>query len=311
MSWVGSSVPRLEDPALLSGRGQFIDDLHLPNMLHAAFVRSPYAHARVRNVDPSEALAVPGVYAVLTQDDLPQPFRDERLLLLVPNPAIRHPVTCFALAKDEVCFAGEAVAFVVAEDRYIAEDAAERVIIDYEPLPAASDCKAALEPGVATAHADRKDNIAADFPMTYGDIDAAFADAAHVIKESFFTHRGGGHAMECRGIVAAHDPVTDSMTLWSNTQAPHMLRNVYARMMGISEGQVRVIAPPDVGGGFGPKGMYYQEQFCTAAAAQKLGRPVKWIEDRRENFIATYQERDQYWDMEVAVDSDGKLLGTR
>lgn len=311
MSWVGSSVPRLEDPALLSGRGQFIDDLHLPNMLHAAFVRSPYAHARVRDVDPSEALAVPGVYAVLTQDDLPQPFRDERLLLLVPNPAIRHPVTCFALAKDEVCFAGEAVAFVVAEDRYIAEDAAERVIIDYEPLPAASDCKVALEPGAATAHADLNDNIAADFPMTYGDIDAAFADAAHVIKESFFTHRGGGHAMECRGIVAAHDPVTDSMTLWSNTQAPHMLRNVYARMMGISEGQVRVIAPPDVGGGFGPKGMYYQEQFCTAAAAQKLGRPVKWIEDRRENFIATYQERDQYWDMEVAVDSDGKLLGTR
>ena len=311
MSWVGSSVPRVEDPALLSGRGKFIDDFHLPDMLHAAVVRSPYAHAKVGKIDCAEALAMPGVHAVLTQDDLPQPFRDQRLLLLVPNPAIRHPITYFALAKDEVCFAGEAVAFVVADDRYIAEDAAERVIVDYEPLPVSADCKAALEPGAATAHADRDDNIAADFPMTYGDVEDAFAGAAHVVKESFFTHRGGGHAMECRGVVAADDPVTDSMTLWSNTQAPHMLRNVYARMMGVSETQIRVIAPPDVGGGFGPKGMYYQEQFCAAAAARQLGRPVKWTEDRRENFIATYQERDQYWDVEVAVDGDGKLRGIR
>ena len=311
MNWVGSSVPRLEDPALLSGRGQFIDDFHLPDMLYAAVVRSPYAHARVGKVDCSEALAMPGVQAVLTQDDLPRPFREQRLLLLVPNPAIRHPITGYALAKSEVCFAGEAVAFVVADDRYIAEDAAERVVVDYDPLPVASDCRAALEPSAATAHAGREDNIAADFPMTYGDIDGAFSKAAHVFKESFFTHRGGGHAMECRGIVAAHDPITGSMTLWSNTQAPHMLRNVYAQMMGVSEAQIRVIAPPDVGGGFGPKGMYYQEQFCAAAAAQQLGQPVKWIEDRRENFIATYQERDQYWDMEVAVDSDGKLRGVQ
>ncbi len=311
MSWVGSSVSRVEDSALLAGRGRFIDDFHLPGMLHAAVVRSPFAHARVGKIDCCEALKLPGVHAVLTHADLPQPFRDERLLLLVPNPAIRHPVTNYALARDEVCFAGEAVAFVVADDRYAAEDAAERVMVDYEPLPSASDCRAALAPDAAIAHVGRADNIAAEFPMTYGDVDGAFAGAAHVIKESFFTHRGGGHAMECRGIVAAHDPVADSMTLWSNTQAPHMLRNVYARMMGVSEGQVRVIAPPDVGGGFGPKGMYYQEQFCAAAAARQLGRPVKWIEDRRENFIATFQERDQYWDVEIAVDEDGKLRGVR
>ena len=311
MSWVGSSVPRLEDPALLTGRGQFVDDFHLPGMLHAAIVRSPYAHARVGAIDCSEALAMPGVHAVLTHADLPQQLRDERLLLLVPNPAIRHPVTNYALAKDEVCFAGEAVAFVVADDRYAAEDAAERVLVDYDPLPAASDCKAALAPDAPTTHAKRPDNIAAQFPMTYGDIEQAFAGAAHVFKESLFTHRGGGHAMECRGIIAAHDPVMGSMTMWSNTQAPHMLRNVYARMMGVREDQVRVIAPPDVGGGFGPKGMYYQEQFCAAVAAQQLGRPVKWIEDRRENFIATYQERDQYWDVEVAVESDGTLRGVR
>ncbi len=311
MSWVGSSVSRVEDSALLAGRGRFIDDFHLPGMLHAAVVRSPFAHARVGKIDCCEALKLPGVHAVLTHADLPQPFRDERLLLLVPNPAIRHPVTNYALARDEVCFAGEAVAFVVADDRYAAEDAAERVMVDYEPLPSASDCRAALAPDAATAHVGRADNIAAEFPMAYGDVDGAFAGAAHVIKESFFTHRGGGHAMECRGIVAAHDPVADSMTLWSNTQAPHMLRNVYARMMGVSEGQVRVIAPPDVGGGFGPKGMYYQEQFCAAAAARQLGRPVKWIEDRRENFIATFQERDQYWDVEIAVDEDGKLRGVR
>lgn len=311
MSWVGSSVPRVEDPALLSGRGQFIDDYHLPGILHAAVVRSPYAHAKVGPIDASAALAMPGVHAVLTHADLPEPFQTQRLLLLVPNPGIRHPVTYYAVAKDEVCFAGEAVAFVVADDRYIAEDAAERVVVDYDPLPAASDCKAALAPDAAPAHADRPDNIAADFPMTYGDIDGAFTGAAHIIEETFFTHRGGGHAMECRGVIAAHDPVAGGMTIWSNTQAPHMLRNVYARMMGVSEGQVRVIAPPDVGGGFGPKGMYYQEHFCAAAAAQQLGRPVKWIEDRRENFIATYQERDQYWDMQVAVEGDGRLRGIR
>jgi len=311
MSWVGSSVPRVEDPDLLTGQGQFIDDLHLPNMLHAAVVRSPYAHARIGKIDCSAALEMPGVHAVLTHADLPRQFRDQRLLLLVPNPGIRHPVTNYALAKDEACFAGEAVAFVVADDRYIAEDAAERVIVDYDPLPAVSDCRAALAPGAATAHAGRDDNIAAELPMAFGDIDAAFDGAAHIFKESLFVHRGGGHPIECRGVVAAYDPAMDSMMLWSNSQAPHMLRNVYAKMMGVSEGRVRVIASPDIGGGFGPKVLYYQEQFCAAAAARQLGRPVKWIEDRRENFTSTYQERDQYWDVEIAVDEEGKLRGVR
>ena len=311
MSWVGSSVPRIEDPALLVGQGRFVDDLHVPGTLHGAVVRSPYAHARINAIDAAEALALPGVYAVLTHTDLPVEFRDQRLLLLVPNPAIRHPITYHALAKDEVCFAGEAVAFVVADDRYIAEDAAERVVVDYEPLPVVSDCRAALVPDAPPVHAGRSDNVAADFPMTYGDVEAAFKGAAHVFAETFFTHRGGGQAMECRGVLASFDPVGDSMTLWTNTQAPHMLRDVYAKMAGTSEGRIRVVAPRDVGGGFGPKGMYYQEHFCAAAAAKTLGRPIKWIEDRRENFLATYQERDQYWDVEVAVEADGKLRGVR
>jgi carbon-monoxide dehydrogenase large subunit len=311
VSWVGSAVPRLEDPALLSGKGRFVDDFHMPNMLHAAVVRSPYAHARIRGIDVSAAMELPGVHAVLTHADLPEPFREARLLLLVPNPAIRHPVTYYALAKDEVCFAGEGVAFVVADDRYIAEDAAALVAVDYEPLPAAADCRAAMASGAAVTHADRTDNIAADFPIAYGDVDDAFAGAGHVFKESIFTHRGGGHAIECRGVVASYDPAGGAMTLWANTQSPHMLRDVYAKMMGISEAQIRVIAPADVGGGFGPKGMYYQEHFCAAIAARKLGCPVKWTEDRRENFLATYQERDQHWDVEVAVDKDGRLRGVR
>ncbi len=311
MSWIGASVPRVEDPALLAGKGRFVDDLHMPNMVHAAFLRSPHAHARICGIDTAAASALPGVHTVLTNADLPPELRDHRLILMVPNPALRYPVTAHTLAQGEVCFVGEAVALIVADDRYIAEDAAELIEVYYDPLPVAADVLAAAAPGAAAAHADRPDNIAADFPMTYGDVDAAFAKAGHVFQESIFVHRGGAHSIECRGLIAAHDPIADAMTIWANTQAPHMMRNAYARMMGVPENQIRVIAPADVGGGFGPKGMYYPEHFAVATAAKMLGRPVKWIEDRREHFLASYQERDQHWDVEVAVDSQGRLLGLR
>ncbi len=309
MSWIGSAVPRLEDASLLTGKGKFVDDIHLPNALQAAVVRSPYAHARITGIDAAAALDMPGVHAVFTHADLPAALQ-AAMPLLVPNPAIRYPVTQHVLAADAVHFVGEAVALVIAEDRYIAEDAAERVFVDYDPLPAAGDFRDALKPGAAVAHEGRDDNVAAEFTVGYGETDAAFAGAAHVFRETLFQHRGAGHAMECRTMLASYEAVTDTLTIWANTQSPHQLRDVYCRMTGQADNRVRVIAP-DTGGGFGSKVQAYPEHLAVAAAAIALGRPVKYIEDRREHFTATHQERDQHYDVEIAVDGDGRIKGVR
>jgi carbon-monoxide dehydrogenase large subunit len=309
-AWIGTSVKRVEDPALVIGRGRFVDDIHLPGTLHAAFVRSPYAHARIGRIDASRALELDGVHSVVTFADLPAPLREKRIPLLVPNPLLRHALTPYALPKDEVCHAGEGVAVVLAYDRYLAEDGAERVNVDYEPLPVAAEVTEALAPGAPTAHASLADNLAGVLIAGYGDIDAAFANAAHVVRGKFFQHRGSAHAMECRTLLARHDPATDSYTIWAGTQSPHQYRDAFALAMGIADEQVRVIAP-DVGGGFGPKTVLYPDQFALPACARLAGRPVKWIEDRREHFLTTYQERDQHWAGELALDAGGRLLGLR
>lgn len=309
MSWVGSKVTRVEDPALLRGEGRFVDDIHLPGMLQAAFVRSSYAHARIGGIDAAAALAMPGVHAVLAHADLPEALRAP-LPLLVPNTAIRYPVMQHVLAKDAVHFVGEAVAMVLADDRYIAEDAAERVVVDYEPLPAASDFRKASAAGAPVAHAERPDNTAAAFSVGYGEIDPAFGHATHVFKEALFQHRGAAHPMECRAMLAVQDTLTGTLTIWANTQAPHQLRDVFCRMTGTPDDRVRVVAP-NTGGGFGSKVQAYPEHIATAAAALLTKRPVKYIEDRREHFLSTHQERDQHWQVEIAVDGDGKILGVR
>ena len=306
----GASAPRKEDPALLRGEGQFVDDIHLPGMLHAAFVRSPHPHARVLSIDKRAALAAPGVHAVLVFDDLPEPVRRQTLPLLVPHPSLRSPRMPYALAKDEVCYAGEPVACVIADDRYLAEDAADAVEVVYEPLPAVSDCRAALAPDAPRAHAGAESNVAARFPVEVGDVQRAFAAARHVFRERIYQHRGGPFFMECRGAVAAYDKVTQSYTLYVSSQGSHRIKRCMLDMFDLGDHQVRVVTP-DVGGGFGPKGSYYPEYVNVAVAARRLGRPVKWIEDRRENFLATHQERDQYWDLEIAVDGEGRILGVR
>ena len=306
--YVGTSVKRVEDPALVRGEGRFVDDLRIDGALHAAFVRSPYANARIRAVDCAAARALDGVHAVFTHADLPPALREKPVPLLVPNPAIRHLALPFALARDRVALAGEAVAVVLAADRYVAEDAAELVHVDYEPLPVAADVRTALESGAAKAHPEAEDNLAGTLTLEYGDVDAAFANAARVVRRTLFQHRGGGHAMECRTLLAQYDPTGEHVTIWAGTQSPHQYRDAYAGVMGVAQHQVRVVAP-DVGGGFGPKTVLYPEQFCIPACALLTGRPVKWIEDRREHFLTTYQERDQYWDGELALDADGRLLG--
>ena len=306
----GERVKRLEDPALLTGQGRFIDDIRLPGTLHAAFVRSPHPHARIRGIDTGAASMMPGIHAVLTLADMPAVLREKRLLLLLPHPAITQKVMPLVLADDEVVYVGQAVAVVVADDRYRAEDAAAAVEVDYERLAAANDARAALADAAPPAHVGSENNVAARFTVDYGDVDTAFAAAEHVVRESILHHRGGGHALEGRGAVARYDPVQDRMTLWTATQAPHQVKRNLVDLMGWDEDRIRVIAP-DVGGGFGPKAMFYPEEAVIPVAARLLGRPVKWVEDRREHFLCASHERDQYWEVEAAFDGGGRILAVR
>jgi carbon-monoxide dehydrogenase large subunit len=306
----GARVLRLEDPALLAGRGRFVDDLKLPGLLNACFVRSPHAHAKLLAIDIAAAMAMPGVHAVIAADDLPNPMRSEPMPMLLPNPAITAARTQTVLARDEVYYVGQPVAVVIADTRYLAEDAAAAVIVDYDAVAAVGDCRDAIKDGAPRAHSDLDSNVVARFPLAYGDVDAAFADAAHVFEEVIWQHRGGGMAIETRAVLASHDPVSEVLTVWSGTQTPHIGRRMLADLLGREIESIRMIAP-DVGGGFGPKAIFYPEEAVIPAAALKLGRPVKWIEDRREHFLCATQERDQYWDVAIAVDGDGKILGVR
>ena len=306
----GQRVKRLEDPALLRGRGRYVDDIHLPDMLHAAFLRSPVAHARILRVDKARAEAMPGVAAVYTIGDLRSRLTDTVMPVEQPSAALRLSASPSVLADGEVRYVGEPVACAVAESPHVAEDAAGAIDMDYDPLPVSTDCRAAAESGSPRAHAAFDHNVVAAFTLAYGPVDEAFAGAAHVFRESLHQRKGLGHAIECRGVVARPDFRDGTLTVWSGTQMAHRARNILAQMLGLPEDRVRVIAPT-VGGGFGPKFVFYQEEVVVPLAARLLDRPVKWIEDRREHFTAATMERDQLWDLEAAVDEDGRLRGAR
>ena len=306
----GNRVGRIEDPALLTGRGRFVDDLRLPGMMHAAFVRSPHGHALIRGIDRSAASALPGVHAVYTAADFAPHLKIDRLIVGLPSPSYRQDVNRPVLVAEETVHVGEPIAIVVAKNRYVAEDAAALVDVDYEPLPAVADARLALEPGSTKAHARAPHNLLAEFDIAYGDVDAAFANAPYVFKERLWQHRGGGHSLECRGAVARYDALEERLTLWSSTQTPHTAMRLLADILGFEDHRVRVITP-DVGGGFGPKLIFYPEDVAVALAAVLSGRPIKWVEDRREHFVASTQERDQHWDIEIAVDGEARILGVR
>jgi len=303
---IGARVPRLEDRALLTGRGRFVDDLASPGVLCAAFARSPHPHALIRGIDTSDARALSGVIAVLTLDDL-APVMKQRRMVRVSNSGTRLDRSWpFALADGEVSFVGEPVALIVAEDRYIAEDAAALVAVDYDVLPAATDCRKGERGPVVRRELTSNQVIA--YKVAYGDIEAAFAKAAHVLHEDLWVHRGAAHSMEGRGIVAQ---ISDRETqVWASTQKPHDLRYAFSDYIDLDESRLRV-ATPDVGGGFGPKLCVYPEDVAVVAAATLLRRSVKWIEDRREHFTNAAQERDQYWSIEIAADADGRVRGVR
>ena len=301
------SVRRREDPRLITGAGQFIDDVRIPGCLHAAFLRSPHAHARIAAIDVAAATKAPGVVGVFTAADLgtagtPMP-------IYAPHPALPVPCRIRPLAPDVVRFVGEPLVAVVAHDAYQAADALELIAVDYEPLPALADVEAAQAPGAPVLHREIGSNVVAEWRQRVGDAAAAFRTADVVVRTRIRLARGGAHPLEPRGLVVAWDG--DQCTVWAAVQMVHRHRGVIAGQLGVPEDRVRVIAPPDVGGGFGTKGMYYPEYVVVAALASRLGSPIKWIETRREHTLVACVERDQVHDVEIAAARDGRLLALR
>jgi carbon-monoxide dehydrogenase large subunit len=325
MRTFGSPIKRNEDPRLLTGRALFVDDVELHDMAYAAFLRSPYAHARILSIDTSVALQREGVIAVYTAQDLGDYWQPGPLL--VPPPPVAGSLfnqrTQVPLAKDKARHVGEPIALVIAQTRYIAEDALTDIVVDYDILPAVMDTR--VIDGVALSvesrvnqpitsatvfvHDDLGSNIAARVHQTKGNYAAARAQAEVVIRRQFYYDHGTAAPMETRGVVAQWDARAEKLTVWDTTQAPVVIRNGLAAMLGLNERQVRVVAP-FIGGGFGPKiMMFYPEEVVIPWAAIQLNRPIKWIEDRNENFVAMTQERAQTHDAEIALDKDGKILG--
>ena len=306
--YVGARTKRKEDPRLIRGMSTYVDDVKLHGMLHVAIVRSPHAHAQLKGIDAAAALKLPGVVAVFTAQDVQDKVGSVPCAAQIPDLKIpKHPV----LAIGKVRYVGESVAAVVAQDRYIAADAANLIEVDYEPLPAVVDPLEALEPGSTIIHEEWKDNVAFRTESAAGDMEKAFKSAeVPIIKQRMLNQRLIPVAMETRGVVAQYQRGDNFLTLWSSSQIPHLLRTQVAVMLNLPENHVRVIVP-EVGGAFGSKLNVYREEALLGFLAMKLGRPVKWIEGRRENFLTTIHGRDQIDDVEIAVKKDGTILGLK
>jgi carbon-monoxide dehydrogenase large subunit len=308
MTYVGQPVRRFEDHRLLTGQGSFVDDMKLPGLLHAVVLRSLHAHATIRSIDVSGANRLPGVVAVITaadiQDlDVHMPTRSSIDDVELTPP--RHPV----LASDKVCYVGQAVALIIAEDPYTAADALEQVLVDYEVLPAVTDPYQAMEEGAAVIHSDLGSNVSLRTVSEGGDLDAAFAQADHVVRQTYQVQRLAPAPMEPRGLIADYDSGEDLLTVWDSTQHPHDIRENLVQLLGRTESGVRVVAP-DVGGGFGEKGCLFPEEVLVPYLAILLGRPIKWVENRQENMTA-FHGRGHSVEVEAAASSDGIILGIR
>jgi len=312
--FVGRAMQRREDGRLLTGRGQFIADLTLPGMLHAVFVRSQVAHGRIRSIDVARAAAMPGVAHVLTGAELGRlvpPIAGAQLSL--PSKwrthvqhSIRAPQQPM-LALDKVRHVGEAIAVVVAESRYQAQDAAELVAVDIEPLAAVVDVEASLTPAAAIIHEEYASNLIGELAIEKGQVAAALSSAPLKLRRRFYTHRYAGIPMECRGVIAAYDQRTDSVTIWSATQVVHSVRREAASVLQLPEARVRCVAL-DVGGGFGTKGHVYPEDLLIPFLARLVGRPVRWIEERQEHLLCSCHSRDQLHEVEVGFDRNGQVI---
>ena len=318
--WMGARLERKEDLRLLTGQGKYLADIVLPGMLHAVFVRSDYAHARILSIDTSAARALPGVVEILTGEEFKTHVKSMRQPVLLPNLAANYP-EYYALAVDKVKYHGDPVAVVIARDKYIAEDAAELVVVDYEELPVILDAEAALAPGAPQVHDDQPGNLMFEMTFTGGatpeeqarneaEVEQIFRTAEVVVSNRFRVHRTGITPMEPRGVLCDWT-MSDGLTAWITTQRPHIDRLALIDILEIPGEKVRVIAPRDQGGGFGVKAPFFRENVVIAYAARKLGRPVRWIESRYESLMSVGQERDQVNDLDVAATQDGKLLAMR
>lgn len=310
--YFGKPIRRNEDPRLLTGQALFVDDVHLPDMLHMAVLRSDYAHARIVGIDLAEAKTHPDVVAIYTADDLAE--LNQPGPLIVPPPPIErltfHTRTQRPLAIDTVRHVGEAIAIVIAKSRYAAEDALEDIFVEYEALDPVVDIRQALHPDAPLVHPDLESNLASHVIQEKGDYERARTQGTTVIKRSFAYDRGTAAALENRGIVAHWDDKNQHLKVWDTTQAPIPVRNGLAAAFSLAESQVQVVAP-FIGGGFGPKIFFYPEELLVPWVSMKLKCPIKWIEDRRENFFATTQERGQFHEAELALDEEGQILGVK
>jgi carbon-monoxide dehydrogenase large subunit len=314
--YVGAAVARVEDPRYLRGEARYVDDIKLPGLLHAAFLRSPHAHARIRRVDTTRAAAMPGVVRVFTFADL-EPFMKPLPVFGAPPPGLAErirftirPTVQYALGRGVVRYAGEIVAMVVADSRARAEDAADALEVEWEPLPAVVEMVAAARPGSPRLYPDWPDNVAVGFTHAIGDADAAFDAADVVLEERFRIQRYVGMPIEPRGVVAAFDRRDGTLTTWNSTQVPHFVQQGLVTALGLPPGRIRVVAP-DVGGGFGTKAAGYPEDALIPIAALALGRPVKWSEDRREHMMAAAHARHQVHEIALAARRDGVILAVR
>src|SRR5262252_113712 len=304
---VGRAIRRLEDRRLLMGRGKYAADFRLPGMLHAAVLRSSHAHARIGMIRLDEALGLPGVVAVVTADDLGDIGRiPTRLGHRIGNVAcLQRPLT-----RDRVRYVGEPIAFVIAESRYLAEDALDLVSVDYEPLPVVTDARRAVEPGAPVLHDFLGGNVVDTIETRRGDAAAAMASAHTRVRERFAVQRHTGVPLETRGLTAAFDAGTGVLRLWGVAKVPHFNRRVLADLLGHPEHLIHFIEL-EVGGGFGVRGEFYPEDFLVPWTAMRLGRPVQWIEDRREHLMAANHSRQQYHDVEIGVRRDGTIVALR
>ncbi|MEM7442547.1 MAG: xanthine dehydrogenase family protein molybdopterin-binding subunit [Pseudomonadota bacterium] len=304
-SYVGKSVPRPNADRLVAGRGRFVDDIVLPRMLHAAFVRSPHAHAKITSIDNSAAKEAPGVVAVYTASDLLaqcEPWTGTLQHLAGMQSPPQSP-----LALDVARWQGEPIVLIVASSRATAEDAAELVLIDYEELPIVADSETALDPSTPLIHEDLESNLVWKRTVDAGDVDAAFSDPdARVVEETFVFGRHTGVTLEPRSTVADYDPASDQLTVYYSGQAPHMVQAILARHVGVPESNIRVISQ-DVGGSFGIKIHTYGDDMAAIVAAKALGRPVKYIADRLESFVTDIHARDHRVNARMAVTADGKI----
>jgi carbon-monoxide dehydrogenase large subunit len=305
--YVGRPLNRREDARLLTGAGMFVADVKLPNEAHLAVLRSPHAHAEITRIDVGAARLCEGVLAALTFADLGPNV--QRLPMLVPHKNL-NPRMPYPLADRKVRYVGEPVAVLAAESRYLAEDALEAIEVDYEPLPVVIDGEAALEPDAPILHEGSESNLCAHFTQTVGDVDEAFRQADVVLERTFEFGRISGQPLETRGVVARweRDKLGERLTVWDATQSPHLVRRVLAGMFGLPERAIRVIAG-DVGGGFGIKNRFMSEEFLAPFLARRLDRPVRWVEDRREDLMTTYQARQQVHHLRIAATRDGAILG--